>query len=271
MSWYKTGFESMKDEAVRQESRYAVPRFFMKPKETANLVFVDDEAFTFYEHGLRKDGDWDNFTCIAANSPENPVCCARLGEESRYFVGMFTVVDGTKFISRTDPNKVYQYGVKLFAAKFTVMSILQRKREAHTSLIGIKCTVARDTDKSPNTGNDFTFTEPVKDLRALFEAANYKGKKLSELWDKAESDPEEMRKLQRIFQLRRDPNDNSKLVRAVVPFNYAQILEPKSVAEATRYLSGNVQGNTKSGAAGGGRGGTGGATGGGSQSEDAPF
>ena len=70
-----------------------------------------------------------------------------IGENSRYMVGMFTVMDCTQHQSKKDPSKIYQYGIKLFPAKFKVLNTLQRKRQAHVSLVHLKCAVVKAGEK----------------------------------------------------------------------------------------------------------------------------
>lgn len=266
-SWYETGFEGMVHERDRIADKYAVDRFYMKEKTSASLVYIDDDPFCFYEHSYRKGGDRGTLTCIAKIHPETPVCCVRLGAESSHYVGMLTVLDCTEYPSKKEPGKIYQYNLKLFPAKMTVLQILQRKRTELVSLVNKKCAVYRDTDKSPNTGNDFTFKEDVKNLDAMFGMAKYKGKLLSEWFDKAEADPEEMRKLARTFKLARDPA-TQKLVRRIPPFNYAELLAPKDPEDVARVLAGEVSSSfddKKPDAAGPSGGG------GGNQASGAPF
>ena len=268
-SWYQTGFDALAAEKERQESLYSADRFFMKEKTRASLVFIDDDPFTFYEHSYRKDGKWDDITCIARMHPDKPRCCERLGgDKSRHFVGMLTVLDCTEYKSK-DGSKTYQYGVKLYPAKYKAMNILQRKRQDHTSLVHLKCAVYRDTDKDPNTGSELTFGEEVKDLDAMFRVAKYRGKLLSELWDKAESSQDEYRKLARSFQLQRGPD--GRLVRRIPPLNYIELCAPKAPEEVTRILTGNVIGSGDTGKFGDKSGGPAGGASGPEDKKDVPF
>jgi hypothetical protein len=139
--------------------------------------------------------------------------------------------------------------------------------------VHLKCAVFRDTDKDPNTGSELSFKEEVKDLDAMFKVARYKGKLLSELWDKAETDPAEYKRLAHTFQLTRGADN--RLVRRIPPLNYAELCAPKSPDEVARILSGNVLGsgdvNDNKGGGSTGGGGGGGSTQGPGDKKDVPF
>jgi hypothetical protein len=187
-------------------------------------------------------------------------------------VGYLTVLDCTPYPSKKEPGKVYQYGLKLFPAKMGTLSILQRKREELVSLVNKRCEIFRDaTGKSPNVGNEFTFKDEVTTdkLDAMFMVANYKGKKLADLFEAAERDEVAMKKLSFVFQLARDAN--GKLIRRIPPFNYEKLLSIRTPEETSRLLGGNVTGNYEESkrmslGGGGGGGGDGGGT-----AEGAPF
>jgi hypothetical protein len=69
----------------------------------------------------------------------------------------------------------------------------------------------------------------------MFAVANYRGKKLSELWDKAEQAADAMAYVQRTFQVEME---GAKLVRRVPAFNYMELLKPRGNAWAKDLLAG---------------------------------
>jgi len=269
-SWYNTGFNSVTAERERIAAQQAadVDRFYVKEEQKAQVVFIDDDPFTFHEHQYYKEGDRGVVTCMARIYPERPVCCQKLGDKSAYLVGYMTVLDCTSYPSKKDPSKVYQYGLKLFPAKVGTLELLKRKREENTSLVNRKCDIFRDRGKTPNVGNEFTFKDeiPADKALAMFSVAHYKNKKLSDLFDEAERDPKAMQKLAATFLLVKEAD--GKLVRRIPVFNYEKILAPKTPDEITRLLGGgNVTSNYDEArgqrASGGG--------GGGGSTEGAPF
>lgn len=262
-SWYNTGFQGMAQEQARLDSSYGPPRFWVKPGETKDLVFVDDEPVCIHEHNPKIDGKFQNaFTCVQGIH-EDVVCCQKLGLQSRYYIGYLTIVDCSEW-SDAKGNK-HQFELKLIGAKLRTLKKFRRKKDDKGSLIGCMYRAAREDDKSSSCGDEFEFQRKV-DMDKLFAAAAYKGKKLVDMWDAAESDGEKMVALQRTFQVK--PDANGKLPRVVPLFNYLEVLKPKSPAEL-RILLGAAE-------VGGGddraRGAASGATrGSGVTSDDVPF
>jgi len=231
-SWFQVGYEAVVAESARITSFRQPRRFFLKPGKTGDVVYVDDDATSFYEHSYRRNGDWHELSC---SSPlKIDACCRRLGEP--YYVGLYTVVDCSRYTGQD--GKVYQFELKAFAAKIGSLQTLRRKRQTLVSFAYRKCCIARDTDKSPASGNDFTFGDEVKDHDKLFAITNYKGKLLKDLYDAAESDPEEFQKLSKTFQFQRD--GEGRLVRRVPAFNYEVLYMPHSEEEIQRILSGEI-------------------------------
>ena len=270
MSWYNQGFSAVREENQRRDIERAadVDRFYLKQGDTCSLVFIDDEPFTINEHTVYRRGskDKDPLTCMSKVHPDDPVCCTRLGPKTAGLTGFLTVLDGTKYPSKRDPNKYYQYGLKLFPGKGIALSVLDRKKTDRTTLTYTKCKVTRDGDKTPQVGNEFEFGEVITDPTKVFAVAEYKGKKLSDLFDQAERDPAAMTKLAYIFRLAK--SEDGKLVRRIPPFNYMNLLKPRTPDQVRLFLAGDVTGSyddSKSGKFNGG--------GGSSKpgSEDAPF
>jgi hypothetical protein len=246
MSWYNTGFKGVAEERERiaQSQAAEVDRFYMKTGAKAQVVFVDDDPFSFHEHQYFKNGDRDVLTCMSRVFPERPICCQKLGEKTAYLVGYMTVLDCTPYPGKKDPSKVWQYSLKLFPAKLGTLESLKRKREDLVSLVNRKCDVFRDEGKTAAVGNEFTFKEeiPTDKLEAMFNVSSFKGKKLADLFEEADRNPQAMQKLSLVFTLVK--GDDGKLVRRLPVFNYAKILAPKNPDEVLRLLGGgNITSN----------------------------
>jgi hypothetical protein len=153
------------------------------------------------------------------------------------------------------------YELKLLPAKMKTLKKFRRKKEDKGRLAGAMYTATREDDRSPNVGDEFEFKRDV-DMAKLFDAANYKGRKLVEMYDEAEKNEKAMASLKRLFKVQ---EKDGKLVRGVLPvFNYLEVLKPKSPKEL-RVLLGAVDPNEgKGGGAKGGSGSKG-------REEDVPF
>ena len=97
----------------------------------------------------------------------------------------------------------------------------------------------RTDSKSASVGNDFTFDREA-DMEKLWKLANYKGKKISELFEKATQNEDERNKLLRTFDF--EKGESGELLPQVPAFNYMNLLEPKRPSEMRAHLSaGRIQ------------------------------
>jgi hypothetical protein len=253
-AWYSTGFSKDSGSGGGKDFMTWEPdRIWMPAGATRDLVFVDDAPFTFDEHNAKINGNWRNWiTCLAPVTEEgDPGCCTVLGKDTRYRVSMLTVVDTSKWTDKK--GQVRQYEVKVLPAKFKTSQKLDRKMsdlaKDGKTIVGRLYKVTRETDKSPAVGDDYEYTRDV-DMAKLFELATYKGKKLAELFDKADTSGEEFAKLSRIFAISK--GTDGKVVRKLVPFRYDAIYAPKTPKEVKDLLSGYKGGDDDSGSFGGG-------------------
>jgi len=264
MNWYNTGYDGVAQEEQRIQAMQGPNRLWIPAGNSRALVMVDDEAFCIKEHNAKLNGSWRNHHTCNQGFEDTCESCTRLGEKSRAYTGYLTMVDCTLNVDKKG-NK-YQYEVKLVGGKVGTLKKWKRKKEDKGSLIMTKWKVHREDDKKPAVGDEWEFDGPVTDEDKLFELANYKGKKLSDLWDKAEQDENAMALLKKVFQLEFDTE--GKLIRRVVPFNYMEVLQPRGNAYVRELLGGvsrdEALGNTDDNS-GGGSGGAGG------KEEDVPF
>jgi hypothetical protein len=225
-SFYKSGFGGLKDEDLRREamSMFGPFRFWLKQGESCELAFVDDEPACIYEHQPKINGELQNFTCLKDVYPEEPVCCEKFGFDSRYYVGLFTIVD---FRKREDKKGVsHQFELKLLAAKYSALKLMgERKANKDNRLAGRVYKVKRVGEKAPNIGDFWDYDRDLAADKAdkFFEAVMYKGKRLPE-WYASENEEDQLR-LKKTFALR---TADGQIVPKVVPFNYQEILKPKT-------------------------------------------
>lgn len=240
-SWYDQGYTGMKKEEERISQLGGPQRVWVKPQTAGEFVFIDDEPFCFYEHNPKMNGHWRNWiTCVKGMADSAP-CCDEIGEKTRYYVGYFTVVDCSKWTDKK--GNTYQYEVKFLPAKLKTLKKFKRKKEDRiqaggSGLIGCLYKAHREDDKSPSIGDEFEFQREV-DLAKLFQVANYKGKKLPELFAKAAEDPSSLEKLKKVFNVKVDKD--GKLPAIIPTFNYLAQLAPKSVKDLKELLQDSVE------------------------------
>jgi hypothetical protein len=278
-SWLNTGYDGIKQEDQRLAALYGPNRFWMPagvpPKE---VVFVDAKPATLYEHNPNLNGDWKNWLTCQLNCFDEVVCCEILASRDygRYFVGYYTVVDCSEWIDKKGTK--YQYELKFFPAKQKTLKkfeikhkdrLAEQEKEGQplTGVAGCLYKASRADAKSPTCGDEFEFKRMVN-MEKLFDLANYKGKKLSDLFAKANESTEAMEALKRTFAVELD--ENGKVKMKLVPFNYEQLLKPHTPAEMRTLLgSAKIAPREPDGSDGGGS--SGGSTGGGKADEDIPF
>jgi hypothetical protein len=241
-SWYSTGYEGVEKERDRLARLSGPNRFWMKPQTSREIVMIDDDPFCIYEHNPKANGTFQNwFTCLKDSNEDAP-CCAKLGAKSRYYVGYYTIVDLTE--SKDAKGNSYQYELKFLPAKLGTLTMLRRKKQDRGSLIGAIFKVHRDKDDDPNCGSEFEWQREA-DLEKLYKVANYKGKKLPEHFAKLGDHPDNLRRMQEVFQLHMS-EDGKEVLPRIPGFNYPSLLEPKSPRELKDIL-GSVTVDEKSG------------------------
>jgi hypothetical protein len=230
-SWYTTGYDGIDAEKERIARASGPNRFWMKEQTKRSVVFIDDDPFCVYEHNPKINGSWRNqFTCLKDVNDIIP-CCEKLGDKSRYYVGYYSIVDLTENVDAKG-NK-YQYEVKLIPTKLKTLQLIRRKKQDRGSLIGCIFNVHRDSQEDPNCGGEFEFDREAN-LEKLLPLANYKGKKLLELYKEATEKPEVFQRLKDTFQL--SLTVDGKIVPKIYSFNYPVLLAPKDPKEIRSLL-----------------------------------
>lgn len=240
-SWFQKGYDGVKPEEERVASLYGPSRFWMPAEAKSLLVFVDDQPACIREHNPKMNGSWKNWvTCIREVYPDDPACCEKLGGDYQaYYVGYYTVIDCNKWTDKK--GNTYQFEMKLYPAKIKTLKLLEQKslEDWGGSLSGKALKVRRTDSKSASVGNDFTLDRDA-DMDKLWKLANYKGKKISELFEKATQNEDERNKLLKTFDFAR--GEKGELLPQLPAFNYMNLLEPKRPAEMRAHLSaGRIQ------------------------------
>lgn len=263
-SFYRSGFGGVKEEENRRDSMYGPARFWLRTGDGAEVSFVDDEPACIHEHSPKINGNWMNFTCLKDVYPDDPVCCEKLGFDTRAYVGFLTVCD---FREWTDKKGVtHRFELKLLAAKLGSLKLLGgKKADRENRLSNRVYKVKRIGEKAPNIGDDWEYSREVDPAKAdkFLESVTFRGKKLIDLY-KSEKE-EEIAKLRKTFRV---ATADGQIVPKVVPFNYLEVLKPKTPKELRDILTGariEKNGNAKSGSSGSGGNGEGG------KEDDVPF
>jgi hypothetical protein len=232
-SWFHTGgFKHLDVEQDRLDRLSGPPEFFMRVGEKKDLVFLDDEPLFVYRHAYKVANRFEMLTCLR-NSEYEAVCCERLGERSRMMIGYLSVVDCSEYQDRNG-NK-HQFEMKLFPAKMGTLKKLRRKKEEAGSFAGFLCTVARDMDKDPSCGGDFTMKRPT-DLSKLYSSVYFRGKRLADSIELANKDIKLLDKLKAQLQLALD--EKGAALPKIVPYNYVELLKPMTAEDVKVRLSG---------------------------------
>ena len=174
----KRGYDSLDEVEKRIEERKAAQgdfkpwRFWLKPKETASIIFLEDEPPVLEEHNLKVDGKWGNhFTCLKVTGEDCPLCEA--GDRPST-VGFFTIIDRRSF--ETSKGEKRKDTIKVFAAKFKVLKQLKKFSEKYGGLTGLEFEVERSDEKAPSTG-DLLIREDKHETKALLRILNEAGTK----------------------------------------------------------------------------------------------
>lgn len=154
-SWFKLGNEGLQEKKTRDavsqlKKERIVPRFWLKPLEEAEIVFVDDIGFYVKIHQLQIDGNWGNFiTCIKDFAP-CPVC--NTGKKPTQTCH-YTVID-TRQLTLKNGTTVKNRKV-LYPAKGVAINMIADLKAKYTSLTGLVFKIKRYTETSPNCGDYF--------------------------------------------------------------------------------------------------------------------
>lgn len=146
--WYIKGKEAFnkirQEEVLKQSQANAVPRFYLKPNEQADVIFVDSEGFMVYRHAIKRGDLFHEITCLGDMCP---LCMAG---ERRFPVVFFTVID-TRPYTKPDGTTV-KYTKKLLGAKRQLAMQIFDFIETYGNLSRAKATLKRYTENDASNG-----------------------------------------------------------------------------------------------------------------------
>ncbi len=255
-SWFESGYAAADREQEKRDLGGAPKRWWMRARDTKQLVFVDDNPACFDEHSWRTHGSkFPMFgTCLAKILQGGEPCpaCAHKGVGRADLTGHLTIIDISGYV--TKEGKEVKFELVELCPKLRVLNKLKSKKVTKGSLCGQLYSVSRADENAPNTGDDFDHIREAN-MEALYKAVTYRGKNLSEMIGIANAPGEQAVKVRRYlahhFQI---PDDG--LIPEVIPaFNYMKIHEPMDVADFRSAIAGAVGFGTGSGNGAAGTGG----------------
>lgn len=238
-NWYESGFDGMGREDARIATLTGPSRLWIPPGERREFVFIDDNPACIYEHNPKLNGNYKNWhTCLKGIAEQGCPTCDELTEKTRYYAGYFTAIDCSKWKDKKGND--HQFELNLLQAKLKTLKKFKRKKDdgieaGRPGLVGGLYRATREDEKSPTCGDEFEFLRAA-DMEKLFELALYRGKKVAEMFTKAEENAQSLEVLKKIFQVEMD--GNGKPVRKLVPFNYMSVLAPKDYKDLKQMVSG---------------------------------
>jgi len=232
-NWFSTGFGAAKVEEERRAAATMPRRFWMPKGGKKDIVFVDDDPFTIYEHQYQINGSWKNWMTCARGVYDDAFCCAKLTDRTRRWVGYFTIVDLSEW--KDQKGNVRKNEIGLFAAPLNVLKILEsRKADSGGTLVGALITVQRVGDTGAAVGNDFV-VKKVGDLDKLAPEVTFRGKRLKDLIQTANANPDEAKQHVKRFQVEAGADGQFKT--ELRPFRYMELLKPKTQKEMKEILA----------------------------------
>ena len=210
-SWYQTGKEGAKkaqkidvdNKARRDAGGDNVRRFWLEPDSSGMLTFLDTPNFFFYEHNLKIGGKYFNFYTCLQDFDTCPLCEAPDGRASYVLAG--TIVSHKKYTDKE--GKVHTNQKQLFVAKGRARQRLLKQIERRDGdLRGCVFEMSRGTGNTESSvGEDFEFIKRL-DEKTLSKFAQGETKADKKKW--------------------------------LEPFNYPELLAPKSAAELRKLVDG---------------------------------
>ena len=163
----KFGFESPDEEKSKfGYGRKEPQRFRLRIGESKELVFIDDVPARSYEHSVKIDGYWKNFTCLETTCP---LC--DIGNKS-HKVFYLTAIDLTPWEDKNGQLQVENY--TLFCFKKRAAEALSALKQKHGRLKGLKFRATRGNGEySASSGDHFEFIEVANELLDRHKEIDY--------------------------------------------------------------------------------------------------
>jgi len=137
--------------AVKAQRLNQPPLFWLKTGETKEVIMLDDDFISYYEHYMVEGNDWKNAVremCIGDTSC--PLCTHGV---RRSLVSLLSLVDTSEWTDKQgNIHKNEKKIMKINNAQAINLKILKANLGG---LKGKRLQITRPTDKDPNTGSAF--------------------------------------------------------------------------------------------------------------------
>lgn len=255
MNWYNRGAAGAAQTQAKADSARMrnVDRYYLGEGKQGALVAVDTEPFNINEHQFATPGperpDWKNFGTCVAGIGECAYCAklAKMGRPTFYT----TAIDVVGWVGKD--------GAAMGRGELKLLGLNSQSfpKWSRANIVpGAKVKMARDAKADPTTGLPESVTPPAPTWREdFFPHCSFRGKKLSEIYDRCEKEPAYREAVSNVFVLETGPD--GRLLRRVPSFNYMKLLEPLPVAAAAAHVASAILTTAKGKGAAKGRGGGG--------------
>jgi hypothetical protein len=141
----------------------------MPPGATNQILFLEDEPRTLWEHNYKWNGHWRNWEpCVTRNKlgPECPPCDA-YEDRYPYFAGLTTVINLTPWFTKTGHIEV-NFQREIYAAKLGsddkpgVLKKLRKMFDKNGRLRGYVYDIERPGKKTESCGSEFELVEKIE-------------------------------------------------------------------------------------------------------------
>jgi len=209
--WFDTGFGDHMDKAEKEQRIKKPKRFWLRPGDEKEIIFLDDEPVCIWEHSLKIGGSWigNEFTCRKGVG-ENPRCPLCQSNANRYYIGFLTILDHTGW--KDKDGKWHRNVRQLLAMRLDTLKKLQVYKEKKKSLVGWKAEVSRIAGKKGDDGK----IKATKNSAACGDVFDFVEK--VDVFEDKEFFFETM-------------VDGRKKKKAPEPYDYQEILKPLSISE----------------------------------------
>ena len=230
MSWFQTGYEAA-DTAYDDLPGSGPSRVWMPAETTKRFLFLENDPTCFWEHQYQVNDSWRNWEpCKKRNKMEN-VCaiCDRFPDRYASFIGYHTVINLTPW--EDDKGRVWCFGRQMYGAKLGgkdkpgVLKELGRLKQKHGRMRGLIIEAHRSGAKTESVGDKLTVVEEIEPEAVV-------------AWVKSQLPPH-IEKINEGRDSGKEMTVDSFLKRSPIePFNFEEIIKPRSNAELLSMLGG---------------------------------
>jgi len=239
MGWFKTGYGSI-DTAYEHVPKKGPRRVWIPPEQTRRYLFLDEEPTTYWEHNFKLNDSWTNWEpCKVRNGMDNfCAVCHRYPNHFPYFVGLFTVIGLTETTWKKTVKKDgkeqevimhFCFQREIFAARLGskdkpgILKKLQRLKAKNGRHKGMIVDCYRSGKKTEVVGDEFEVVEMLDPGQML----SWGQPQIIEFLEKINANVEPDKRITLDKFMERNPWQ---------PFNFEEIIEPKSNAALAKML-----------------------------------